>query len=183
MTFDSTTVTRIDNAEVKSAYLSDELGYYPAFQRHIEVLVKLRDTGQCYREAYFHCLFAVEIFLKDIFCTLRFRALGGFNQITQGAAFTQFPDAIRKKMSDSLRAFSFSHDLRRIAECVQDFCPNLKNDADFQILLGLLPKNPKWPEQRYDDPATHVHVDFKVELEKLEGALTGVRERAFRGFR
>jgi hypothetical protein len=181
----SVELTRVKKSEIGSAYNSEEMGYYSSFERHIHVATILIESGSCYREGYYTLLVAIECYLKDIFCTLRFLTIGSFNQATQGK-LKDFPGAIREKMKDSIRARNFGHDLKKVAECLRDFCFNLRDggaDAiQYDIFLSQLPPERDWIEKRYES-LIGSDADFKDKVQVLKSTLQKLQEGPFKEFK
>lgn len=149
------------------AYSSSEIGYCAAYRHYLVVSEKLRDA-QCCREAYSALLFAIECFLKDVFCLCRFHIVGDINNV---------PHAPLLK---ALMAASFSHNIADVSLMLQRLVPALRADTKYMIFHALLPKTTAWNEERYNDPASE-RTDYAQKYSELVAALSDVTNNVLGG--
>lgn len=183
MQIGSTVIEKVKSDEIGSDYLADEMEYYAVFLRHFELAHELYQNEKFHREAYIMLLFAVECFLKDIYCVLRFKIIVGFNQATQTKFTKELPDPIRKKTTASLKASSYSHKVNELAQMIQKLCSNLKDDGNYNSFLSQLPPNEDWIHERYDDPMNPRRKNSKEDFNNLDQALNAIRHKCFGRFK
>lgn len=176
-------IERLIASETPSAYLQEERGYYAAFEQHLKVAKELQKLQNFNREGYYSLLFSIECYLKDLFCTIRFKTIGGFNQYTQGQ-LANLPKTIRTAVINSLKPQNvFGHDLPKLARSLQEFCVDLEGSANYQEFIGLLEPREKWIDRRYDDPEDHIKTDYRQKMEVLEKLFEEIRNNTFERFK
>ncbi len=182
---DSKTLTRIPAQNIKISYLNGETGYFEAFKRHLQVGSQMAGTPTApsglEREATQIMFFAVECYLKDVFCALRVHAFGSWDAM---------PKSMEAEFNKTLGARRFGHDLFALGTAIQEICSNLVSDIDYQLFLTKLPQTDKkskieadaWIQSRYHDPADYIKVDFVSDYHIFSELFMRVRTTSFRSF-
>lgn len=139
-------------------YLSGEEGFYESYKNHLTVSKELRDINkqELIYVANSELLIAVECFLKDVYCNIRFEIAlkkGGLISLVD-ASFFEIVDqkTIEKKLNSEISCKGkFNHNLISVCDFIKDKIPSLKMNANFSSFSSALPTDPNWIESRYKD--------------------------------
>ena len=160
-------IAPVGSADFPRAYLEDELGYHAAYKQHYAVAKLLIGQKGFEREAYYSLLMAMECFLKNLFCIVRFNV---FSDVR-----TLGPQKFREGLSGRV----FQHDLSEIAGALFQIFPELQSDTDFLVFKAKLPKTGIWINTRYDDPTKYSKVAYNTEFRDLDGSFAAFASKRF----
>lgn len=163
MTFALANLSRPAPTDLPKIYLGEEIGYREAYKQHYLVSQYLRSGANLEREAYYALLFAIECFLKDAFCIIRYAIIGDIRSFG--------PPPFQNKIHKSLNALTFNHDLSKLSSMLASLSPEVAGDADYMLFHANLPKD-GWVNERYDNPAIHKKIDYTLKYDNLSAVFS-----------
>jgi hypothetical protein len=173
-------LVRVPKAE-QGARFHDERGYWEAHEQHVEAAHALSVAGH-HQQAHRMLAFAVECYLKEVFCAMRHIRIGLVDKDRQQlTTWDSLPATVHSQFMQALGAKALKHDFKIIGRALLDLCPDLKGDRYFPGLLESLPKG-NWIEDRYDDPADHGKKHYDGEYAKIHSAFLNVKAHTFLRF-
>lgn len=153
-------------------YFEDDSDFLAAFNHQQAIATSLAGSNH-FRDAFLAELFALECYLKDIYCLCR-------HQIYNGNPLNSTLVSFKKRgILSALNTKSFSHDLHEIWEHLCDVLTDLKVDPRTSQLKPFIAKRGTWVQMRYVAPNTKIN--WHKEFIDLRAAVTVLVDQIFGG--
>ena len=168
-------MTRIPLSDTEKAYFPDEADLWAAYLQHLQVAEFLSSNFPL--EAYRNLVLAVECYLKDIFCCLRYQRFGPTSSFGSSVS-------IPGPLSDRFKNFlsckkAFGHDVRMSANTLKAMCNIIDSGNFFKLFVMNLPQGTAWIEERYSPPPQQIQNHSLQKYSSLVSTFQDLRTNIF----